>query len=156
MLIAVVSDTHKHIDALQKVLNKTEDADMIIHLGDNVGDAKYLSERFKGKLINVKGNCDTMSSEKNTKIEIIEGKKFFITHGHNYDVKYDLIKLKYKALEANADIVLFGHTHASEVLFEEGIWFINPGSAAEARDRSNSIAVIEINDNDINVNLRII
>lgn len=156
MLIAVVSDTHKHIEALQKVLKKTEDADMIIHLGDNICDAEYLSERFKGKIINVKGNCDIISTQKSAKIEVIAGKKFFITHGHNYDVKYDLMKLKYKALEVGADIVLFGHTHASEVLFEEGIWFVNPGSAAEARDRSNSIAVIEINENGINVNLRII
>ena len=86
-------------------------------------------------------------------MEEICGKKFFLTHGHRYSVKDGILKLKYKALETGADIVLYGHTHIAKIDYEEGIWYINPGSAAEPRDGSPSFAIIDIHGESIDPNL---
>lgn len=154
MLIAVVSDTHRNRYALDQTLKTIEPADILIHLGDNVQDAEYLKGKFRGSVINVRGNCDILDNVKSEIVEVIEGKKIFITHGHNYDVKYTILNLKYKALEIGADIVLFGHSHVSMIEYVEGIWFINPGSASMPRDNCKSIAFINVKNDEIIPSIR--
>jgi putative phosphoesterase len=148
--IGLISDTHGYINYINKAMEKLNNTDMIIHLGDNVKDVKYIKLKYKNKIINVKGNCDITCTVASEKIEIIENKRFLITHGHKYNVKRDLLNLKYKAVECRADIVLFGHTHVADITYENGIWFINPGSASLPRNRINTVAVLELNDNKIN------
>ncbi len=127
--------------------------DLIIHLGDNVDDILIIAKYYKGRIINVKGNCDSSTSTPYDRIEDICGKRIFLTHGHRYNVKDGLLKLRYKALEVGADIVLYGHTHIGKLDFEAGIWYINPGSASEPRDGAASFAVIEITGESIGANL---
>lgn len=149
MLIGVLSDTHMQINYIKKAVDKLKECDMIIHLGDNVADVEEIKKHYDGSVVNVKGNCDYYTNDLSEKIEIIENKKFFITHGHNYNVKNTLMNLKYKAEEVGADVVLFGHTHIATALFEDGIWFVNPGSAAMARMGKNSVSIIKICDKKI-------
>ncbi|ERI94239.1 phosphodiesterase family protein [Clostridiales bacterium oral taxon 876 str. F0540] len=154
MQIAVISDTHRHSYSINRAADIIKDMDMLIHLGDNVDDVEIFKENFKGKIINVRGNCDFTSFTPRERLEEIEGKKIFITHGDKYSVKYDLLRLKYRAKEVGADIVLFGHTHQSLELYEDGIWFINPGSASLPRDSFKSLAVLEIDNNNVQVMLK--
>lgn len=156
MKIGVMSDTHRHYSSINEGIKLLEDIDELIHLGDNTDDVEVIRRSFKGKIYNVKGNCDFSSSIPSERIEIIEGKKFFITHGHRYDVKYDLLNLRYRAEELGADVALFGHTHQSYISYEQGIWIVNPGSVSLPRDNVKSIAVIEITDGGINPYLRCI
>lgn len=156
MLIGVVSDTHRHTWILDRVMEKFTDIDLLIHLGDNIQDVKEFDKFYKGKIINVKGNCDYSNTVPSETIEEIEGHKFFITHGHNYDVKNGLSRLKYKAMEVDAKVVLFGHTHISQIIYEEGIWFVNPGSPVLARDGFNSIALIQVDGDKINASIKAI
>lgn len=146
MLIGVLSDTHRCGWAIEKAVKKLmlNDIDMLIHLGDNVQDVIEIEKHFKGKIINVKGNCDSLVSMPSERIEVIENKKFFITHGNKYEVKHTTSYLKEKASEIQADVVLYGHTHISSIIFEDGIWFINPGSPAAPRDGFPSAALVEI------------
>lgn len=150
MLIGVISDTHRDHYMIQTALEYLIDCDLVIHLGDNVQDVDEIAEKFTGKIINVKGNCDFSVLVPSERIEIIDGKKFFITHGHHYAVKYGLNSLKTKAMQVEADVALYGHSHISEITFEEGIWYINPGSAAFSRKGPNSIAFIDISNGNIN------
>jgi putative phosphoesterase len=154
LIIGVISDTHRYSWIIENAINKLENADILIHLGDNVQDIKEISKYYKGEIINVKGNCDFAVDTPSERLEIISGKKIFMTHGHRYDVKYDLSRLKYRALEVEADIVLFGHTHVSQIVYENGIWFVNPGSPAISRDGFNSIATIKIEDGKINPSIK--
>mgnify|MGYP000858041523 FL=1 len=154
MLIGVISDTHRYHWVIENAVKKLEDADLIIHLGDNVQDVREIKKYYKGRIINVKGNCDFAVNVPSEKIEIIENKTFFITHGHSYDVKYDISRLRYRALEIGADVVVYGHTHVSKISFEDGIWFINPGSPAVPRDNFYSVATISINKNVINASIK--
>ncbi len=146
MQIGVVSDTHRYKQMVKKVMQVLNHMDLIIHLGDNVEDVKEIEKFYHGNIINVRGNCDFTVDVPPERIEIIEGKKFLITHGHRYDVKYDLSRLRYRALEEEADIVLFGHTHVSEIAYEDGIYFVNPGSPSLPRNGLKSVAIISIND----------
>lgn len=154
MTIGIISDTHRYLWVIENAINKLENPDILIHLGDNVQDINEISKYYKGQIINVKGNCDFAVDTPSERVEIISGKKIFMTHGHRYDVKYDLSRLKYRALEVGADIALFGHTHVSKIVYENGIWFVNPGSPAISRDGFNSIATIKIEDGKINPSIK--
>ncbi|MFL0194195.1 metallophosphoesterase [Clostridium sp. WILCCON 0269] len=144
MQIGVVSDTHRYKKFMNKVVEALCNTELVIHLGDNVQDVQEIKKIYTGPVISVKGNCDFNVDVPGEKLEVINGKRFFITHGHRYDVKYSLSRLKYRAMEEKADIVLFGHTHISQIFHEEGMWFINPGSPSVPRDGFNSIVIIDI------------
>lgn len=144
MIIGVISDTHKHIHYIDKAMEKLRNVDMIIHLGDNISDVKEMEKKYKGKIISVNGNCDFNFEGKDEIIMEIENKKVLITHGHHYGVKESLLRLRYRAEEIGADLVLYGHTHISKIDFENGIFFVNPGSPALPKNGVNAVARIDI------------
>lgn len=54
-------------------------------------------------------------------------------HGDLYGVKIDLCRLSYYAEEANAQVVLFGHTHQPFAGYVGSVMMINPGSLKDGR-----------------------
>ncbi len=144
MHIGVISDTHRIISSIERLEKEIKGLDVLIHLGDNVDDISIIQKYYKGEIINVKGNCDFSTNTPNDLVKEICGKKIFLTHGHRYSVKENLSKLRYKALETGSSIVLYGHTHVAKIDYEEGIWYINPGSASLPRDGDRSYAIISI------------
>lgn len=154
MIIAVVSDTHFNNHVLDKILEETNFADVIFHLGDNVKDALYLKEKFKGEVYYVKGNCDIAVSGEEDNLVELEGKRFFLTHGHRYGVKYDLNNLYFKAKELNADVALYGHSHVKVIEEYNGVYIMNPGSASLPRDGSRSIGFINIEEGKISLKVK--
>src|SRR5699024_8927995 len=104
--------------------------DLKIHCGDSelANDADQLTD-----FIVVGGNCDWDKAFLEDQVLEINGLRIFITHGHLYGIKSSLMQIRYRALEAGADIVLFGHSH---VAFAEQIdqqLFVNPGSIRQPR-----------------------
>jgi hypothetical protein len=134
------------MNKLSKIISE---ADLFIHLGDNVEDVEILTRFFHGRSIFVRGNCDFWSSVPLEKTEIVEGKKFFICHGHKYDVKYSLLPLKKRAKELGVDIALYGHTHLASLQQEDKIWLFNPGSPSLPRDGFKSYGEIIIENKEI-------
>ena len=59
----------------------------------------------------------------------------------------------YRAKELEVDIALFGHTHESLILEEDGVILMNPGSISLPRNSTRSIGYIEI-DKDIDLYLK--
>ncbi|SHJ99224.1 hypothetical protein SAMN02745248_01493 [Hathewaya proteolytica DSM 3090] len=149
MIISIISDTHRDIESMRKSLDMVKKSNTIIHLGDNVEDVEFYKRNFSEAIFYVKGNCDLGSKIKTEEIIEMCGKRIFITHGHNYNVKYGLLNLKYKAMQEDANIVLYGHTHKAEITFEQGIWFINPGSLCKPLYGNRSFATIGIRDSKI-------
>ena len=90
MLIAVVSDTHRSDAYVKSVKMLIKDADILIHLGDNVEDAEELEREFKGDVYIVAGNCDFSRKYPKDRLIDVEGKKIFMTHGDLYGVKMGL------------------------------------------------------------------
>lgn len=146
MKIAVISDTHrikKYIELSKKYI---EDADVLIHLGDDSADIEELTTDFKGEVYGVRGNCDHISTYPKENLLVIGGKKIFITHGHFYGVKNGMMNIVYKGEELGADIVLFGHTHIALIEEYKGIMFMNPGSVSLPRINNRYIGFIELED----------
>ncbi len=155
MKIGIISDTHGGLDICEKVIKEMGDIDLLIHAGDTYRDAKYIKDMFKIDVIGVKGNTDGFSKQDCEKIFDVLGKRFFLTHGHEYGVKYNLDNLYYRALELGADIVVFGHSHIPLYTEENNIIFINPGSPLWPRGGSKpSYAILEIKDNKVKVNFK--
>jgi phosphoesterase, MJ0936 family len=114
---------------MQKALNKNRNVDMVIHLGDCVGDILKLQKLFESISFEfVSGNNDWSREYPREKTLELEGKKIFITHGHMYNVKYDYQRIAARGRAINADAVFFGHTHEPEEFFSEGMLVLNPGS----------------------------
>ena len=147
MKIFVVSDTHGKIDEFIEKVKSMEKPDLIIHLGDYVEDGLKIESVLEVETIIVKGNGDYYRGDYNEdEIITIGDKKVFITHGHNYGVRYTMDRLVYKAQEANANLVLFGHTHKSIFTEKDGIMIMNPGSTSMPRgfDWKKTFGIIEI------------
>ncbi|MPQ44925.1 metallophosphoesterase [Clostridium tarantellae] len=149
MIIAVVSDTHNITNVMKKIKTLIKDADILIHLGDNIIDLEYLSCGFNGEVYGVRGNCDYPNEGAIEQIIEVNNKKIFMTHGDKYSVKMGLSTIFYKGKELQVDIVLFGHTHQKVNIEKEGMLLLNPGSPSLPKDEAASIAFLEIGEKGI-------
>jgi len=155
MRIGLLSDSHGDYDSILKGLKEIGECNIIIHAGDKYDDAIRLARDVKKDVISVKGNTDFFCKGPTEELVNILGKRILITHGHNYNVKQGLTSLYYKALEEEADIVIFGHSHIPLYIVENNITFINPGSTSRPRGGSNSsCGILEIKDNNISVKIK--
>jgi len=154
VLIAVVSDTHREDKYVKAVKNLIEDADILIHLGDNIEDAEFLEESFKGEVYIVAGNCDFSRKYPKDKLIEVNNKKIFMTHGDLYGVKMGLNNIYYKGREVEADIVLFGHTHQAFIEKSCEIILMNPGRPSLPRLSKRSIGFIKIENGDVEAYLK--
>lgn len=146
MLIAVVSDTHRVTKYINLAKELIKDADILIHLGDNIDDVELLERGFKGKVYAVAGNCDYSTKYPKETIIEVNGRKIFFTHGDLYGVKSSMNSIYYRARELEVDIVLFGHTHQQIIEEEKGIILMNPGSISLPRLKERYVGFIEISD----------
>jgi uncharacterized protein len=142
MKILVVSDTHGNYLAPLKCMNFAG-IDMIIHLGDDIGDAKELEQLLEISIVKVPGNCDLGALEPRQITLELGGRIFYITHGDICRVKAGLELLVQRARQKKADVVLFGHTHSPMVSEVEGILLVNPGTLM-AESKTQSYAIITI------------
>ncbi len=154
MKILVLSDTHSNIKGIISVLKKHEDINEIFFLGDCVSDIECVKEQFGHKNFHVVfGNCDISRNYKSADIFTINHIRIFFTHGHKYGVKYTLENIKATARENNCTLALFGHTHCSLSVYEDGLYIVNPGSISLPRDNYPSYAIIDITDKGIMPNI---
>ena len=153
MEFLIVSDTHGRADRLTEVLARTR-ADILLFLGDGLRDLNVVPDRFL--LRAVRGNCDWMSHQDapELRVEQFGSTRFFLTHGHRYGVKYDLGAAIPVAVRADADVLLFGHTHRpfeqhlpagtriGDTVLEKPLLVLCPGSLGEPRDGKPSFATL--------------
>lgn len=148
MKIIVISDTHsRNKEILDYILNM-ETPDMIFHLGDYAEDGELLSQNLGVPSVIVRGNGDYQTKYLEDELVEVKGKKIFLTHGHNYNVRFTLDNLIYKGRELGADIVLFGHTHIPVNIQEDNVFIMNPGSPSFPRGVSGkkTFGLISISD----------
>lgn len=146
MLIAIISDTHRMDRYINLAKELIKEADILIHLGDNVEDVDILESGFSGEIYVVSGNCDYSNKYPKERIIEINGKKIFFTHGDIYGVKNGLNNIYFKGRELEADIVLFGHTHEAMIEKANDMILMNPGSISLPRLKGRYIGFIDINE----------
>ncbi len=129
--VIVLSDLHGSIRSLRNVLDRYDDLDYIIMLGDLGIHPVFLHHE---KIFLVKGNLVNDYGDKYEDIANIMGHNIFITHGHRYFVHDRIDLLVKRAKELKCDIALFGHTHMVYAKNIDGILTLNPGSAFTPRN----------------------
>lgn len=145
MRILVMSDCHGRISPVRRALENEPEAVNVFYLGDGARQVYELSKEYSTrKFYIVRGNCDPFCDFPESGVVTLCGKNIFYTHGHRYGVKYDTGTLSVTAKETHADMALFGHTHISCIVYDDGLYLVNPGSVSEGRDGRQSYAVIDI------------
>lgn len=142
MRILVFSDTHGMIDNCISTISRIGAVDMLIHAGDVSSDAEDLQSIFPNIPVKyVCGNCELPRAPLDVVFDA-GGKKFFVTHGHAYNVKGDreYRLLTTHAKEIGADIAVFGHTHNALCNNDGSLILLNPGSVRYGR----TYGVVEI------------
>ncbi|WP_193771424.1 YfcE family phosphodiesterase, partial [Candidatus Magnetaquicoccus inordinatus] len=149
MYIAIFSDLHGNPEVLQFLIDRVfTGVDQIWSLGDNfhIYDKGETSKSkadqviktlsgYKTKPIDyIKGNCDEFEDYESFAenyattpfvIKDIEGQKMLLTHGHQFSAESDAITL---LREQGVSVLVYGHTHLSELAIKDDLVFINPGS----------------------------
>jgi len=122
--ILVISDSHGLTNRVQKIKDRHNISTMI-HCGDSElpNDHPFIED-----LTIVQGNCDRPGEFNEEEQLTIDGLNIYVTHGHLYQVKSDLLSLTYRAEEVGAHIVCFGHSHIAGAEKIDGRLYINPGS----------------------------
>ena len=133
MRVLIVSDTHRHEENLEIVLQREKNLDMLIHLGDSEGSEDYIRTIAECPCYIVKGNNDYFS-DLNRDIKMTIGKyRVLLTHGHHYYVSLGTETIISEGRAQDMDIVMFGHTHRPLVDIREDITVLNPGSLSYPR-----------------------
>lgn len=154
MRYLIASDSHGRYQRLFEILEKTGPYDGVIHCGDSQLPYRFFKNEIKCPLYMVRGNCDSdVNLPLKEEIELA-GHKILIVHGHRQNVKWDLQELKHLAMEAHAEIICFGHTHEALNSKVGDMYFINPGSLELPRNTAPSYAVMEIDEENVEIQLR--
>ena len=133
MKIVVISDSHGNNEGIDKIFRELE-FNYLFFLGDGLKDlGEYINLQ---NVYAVSGNCDFFSVEPNEREFVLGDKKFFMTHGNAYGVKYSLHSIINEGVNRGVDYILFGHTHNKYIEDIDGMKVINPGTF------KNSVGVI--------------
>lgn len=132
MKIGLLSDTHTKKGRSQKVIDhlKNHGAEFLIHAGDIVKPEMLEQLKNSGlRYIAVYGNNDAHLHEYHNKYNLVQEPHYFKLSG----TKCKLMHLPFY-MGADAEVVIFGHTHIFECDFKNKTLFLNPGEAC-ARDK---------------------
>lgn len=133
MKAAVFSDTHSNTALMLEAVRRYR-PDVIIHLGDHERDAELLRRDFPEiPLYVVCGNCDIGSRGLLADVVPLGPVKAYITHGHLYNVDWNVDSLVYAAQERGCQLALYGHTHRADYQEVGGVKVVNPGTAGQGR-----------------------
>lgn len=143
MKLLVCSDSHGVLQYIREAIER-EKPDYLVHLGDYMRDADAVRRQYHDlPVVSVRGNCDFDHTVPERLLQEWDGVRILLTHGHRYGVKSGLLQLDLAAREAQADIVMFGHTHIPLCSRVGECWFVNPGTCGLV-GRGPSYALVEI------------
>ena len=143
VVVGDIADTHGLLPTT--AVKALKGVDLIIHAGD-VGSSEVLSDlKSIAPLVAVRGNMDMIKSlKKLPETEAVEVADVLLY------VIHDIHRLDIAPLESGFDAVIHGHLHCPSVAENNGILYLNPGSAAQPRRKCPaSIALLHIRGNSI-------
>ena len=149
-MIGIMADSHDNLQSIKlavRLFNETG-CSLVIHAGDFV--APFAARELENLSCPVKavfGNCD---GEKRGLQKVFhsfgEIKKAPLTFGHenlNFLVTHiPAAHSSYPASEKH-DIIIFAHTHKTEIRREQNILLINPGEAGGWVSGKNTVALLD-------------
>jgi putative phosphoesterase len=143
MKVGIISDTHGVIR--ENTLDAFSGVRHIIHAGDVGGQDVIQTLEQVAPVTAVRGNTDGgqwANSLLTTQIVQLGGYTFYVLH--------DLATLDLDPASVGIQVVVSGHTHQSSAKTNNGVLYLNPGSASYRR-RGNplSIAILTIAHNSL-------
>ena len=142
-LIGVISDTHGRLN--RDAVDLFEDVDFIIHAGD-IGAPEILEalER-RAPIFAVRGNMDGGSWTNDlpdTRVVKLGGALLYVIH--------DLGELDLDPRASGYDAVINGHTHRTAIREQNGVLYLNPGSASYPGDSQRpTVALLQVKGTDL-------
>jgi len=137
--VGLISDTHGLLR--REVLAALRGVDHIVHAGDAGGPEVLQRLSALAPLTAVRGNVDhgpwADGLPATAEVELA-GAWFHVLHA------LDDLDLDPRA--AGFAVVVYGHSHRPDCRLEDGVWFVNPGSAGPRRFRlpvSLALAAVE-------------
>lgn len=162
MKLMFVSDIHGSYSAIKRVIDifEEEKADKLVILGDilyhgprnplpeghNPKEVAILLNQYKDSIIAVRGNCDAEVDQMVLDFDVmstytrlyIDGRCFFLTHGHHYDREH-LPSLN------KGDVFVYGHYHIPVLDEDNGIYIVNPNSVSLPKQGEKGYAIYDNN-----------
>ena len=139
MIIGIISDTHDRLPFIDRAVKKmnSEKVELVLHAGDYCAPfAAYGFKPLKARMIGVFGNNDAerdllRRNFNEIGVEIrgrfaeinINGLKIALLHGEEMELLNSLLNT------GSYDVVVYGHTHQSEIKRKNRVLAINPGEA---------------------------
>jgi putative phosphoesterase len=147
MTIGVISDTHGLLRP--EALKALQGADHILHAGD-VGDPRILDAlRRIAPLTAIRGNVDesgACAALPATDAVELGGQLFYLVHSAK-DLDIDPVV-------AGVAAVVSGHSHRAEIKEQNGVLYINPGSAGPRRfNQPVTVAKVSLRDGKLEVRI---
>lgn len=143
MRVGLISDTHGKLRP--QVLELFDGVDVILHAGD-IGAAGIITElQTLAPVHAVHGNTDDfeLSAQYHEVVSVtLEGIRITVTHGHRFGSPTPtLLRRNF----ADADVVIYGHTHVPLIDRAARPLIINPGAAGPPRFKLKpSVAILTL------------
>jgi len=133
--VGLISDTHvpdrarRVPDRVFKVFDKV---DFIVHAGDLVQLSVIDELERLAPVLVVSGNMDGPDIQgKLPKLDSLRILDWKIGVTHNPGARFGMRKMREIAKTNGFDVLVYGHTHSSNVRWEGKVLFINPGSPTD-------------------------
>ena len=150
MKIGVLSDTHSKVKKAKIALDFliAEGAEFIIHAGDIVEpEILELLAHCGKRYVAVYGNNDAHLTQYHNDYNLVQEPYYFKLA----ETKFKLMHLPFY-MSNDAEVVIFGHTHAFEVDFKGGTLYLNPGEVCARNKPLSECAMLEVKSNEFIVN----
>lgn len=152
MKIGVISDTHDHLDKIQRAINifREEKIDLLYHAGDFVSPftAKYFLN-IPFPLVGVFGNNDgdrIFLLNQFKEIGSIHPEPFLSSIDHKKIIMFHKNDVINELAESQAyDLIIYGHTHKVEVRNVGKTLILNPGECCGWLNGEGTIAILDLN-----------
>lgn len=151
MRFLLLSDTHGDFSVAQRLTLAQPAAEIVLFAGDGCREIEDVACLHPEKMFYlVRGNMDWNSEQPALRLETLAGVRILMLHGNGREVGHGSPSLRRLAKEYDAQIVVYGHTHVADVDYEDGVYYLNPGSARRPRDDTRpSYMILDIRENGI-------
>ncbi len=146
MKIALISDTHDHLERLEQALQifAQASAEVLIHAGDVVSPFTAQKVRtFDGPIHAVFGNADSDRPGLGRVLKSIAAAPVsFELDGRSFVLAHDRSQISDELL-SQADLAVVGHTHQARQSREDHTLIINPGECCGRASGQPTVALLD-------------
>jgi hypothetical protein len=147
MKIGLLSDSHDNLPKIEKAVQifNNNKVGFVLHAGDFVAPfvvpkIKALNCDWAGVFGNNDGEKEGLSGISENRIK--EGPLRITLGNKKIVLVHDLNKINPKT--EDADLIIFGHTHKSEVIKQENNLLINPGECGGWLTGKSTVAIVDL------------